>query len=142
MCLLNLFRPQPQVKPIEYQCDWPTIQAELDRIGVPHYDAWDSKYYYTDFNYWKYIIGIVRQNLPSYTAEKFDCDKFSVLLAARVYEKFQFNTIGICIGESPFGYHSWSCFYTPDGLYYLEPQDGSIWKADTGDYKADYILFA
>ena len=145
--LLARFLQPKQAEPIakvrEYITVWTQIQWILDNLQIPRYDAWDDEYFYTDLNFWKYIFGIVRQNLPAYEKNRFDCDKYAVTVAARVYERFKLNSIGVVIGESPYGYHSWSCFFTPDGLYYLEPQTGEIWPANKpGQYKADYILFA
>ena len=113
----------------------------------------DSSYYYYGLEDWGKVFADVLMHLPKYS-DRFDCDSFALLVAARVQEKYQVNGCGIAIGKSPWGYHAWNIFaaattrrdsaflYFETALLYLEPQNGMVYELDEDSgYKADYVIW-
>lgn len=103
---------------------------------------WDRCYYCVNHSDWGKVFGDVLLNMPKYTADKFDCENFALLVSARVAEKYKLNSCGIAIGQSPYGYHGFNIFLSDGGLFYLEPQNGDVFSVDEdGGYKADLVIF-
>lgn len=103
---------------------------------------WDRRFYCVSHSDWGRVFGDVLLNMPKYTADKFDCENFALLVTARVAEKYRLNSCGIAIGDSPWGYHGYNIFLSDAGLFYLEPQNGDVFPVgeDSG-YKADLVIF-
>ena len=54
-----------------------------------------------------------------------------MLCSARVSEKYKLNTCGICIGDSPMGWHGYNVFLSAGvTLDILEPQTGMVYHSD------------
>lgn len=102
---------------------------------------WDRRYYCVRHADWGRLFSDVLLNMPKYTADKFDCENFALLVSARVAEKYKLNSCGIAIGDSPWGRHGFNIFLSEVGLFYLEPQNGDVFslEEDSG-YKADLVI--
>ena len=111
-------------------------------ISVVKSLLWDERYYYFSLVDWGKVFQDILFNLPRYT-DKFDCDSFALLVAARIQERYHVNGCGIAIGDSPWGYHGWNIFIAGGlDLFYLEPQTGMIYEIDNEDgYKAHYVVW-
>lgn len=114
---------------------------------MPDIKFWDSNYYAVKTEDWAEIIADTIFNMPAYVKDKFDCEDFALLFAARVLERYQINTCAVAIGQSPYGYHGFNIFFAWEGGerglrgYILEPQTGEIWSFDdSSGYEPDLIL--
>lgn len=108
---------------------------------------WDRSYWYISHENWGKVFADVLLNMPSYTADRFDCENYSLLTSARISSKYQLNSCGIAIGASPFGEHGYCIFISQvDGepeLFLLEPQNGMIFSVDDNSgYFPRLIIFA
>ena len=102
---------------------------------------WDAIYWTVHIEDWNEIFIDVAKSMPAYTVDKFDCDNFALLTAARVNERYQLNSCGIAIGNTPQGYHGWTVFITPDEAMFYEPQTGQIMELENPEaYKPDIII--
>ena len=123
----------------EYSTDRAYLLAKLKLLpGLLHIHLWDRQYYYVSHSDWGRIFEDVLQNMPKYTKTKFDCDNFTMLVSARVNEKYKVNTCGIATGQGPSGPHAFNIFFSEEGLFFLEPQTGEVFavEEDSG-YKAE-----
>jgi len=123
-----------------------TTANELNRLAQPlglrELYLWDSRYFYCSHEDWGKVLRKVLLDMPKYTREKFDCENYAMLTAARTSELFKLNTCGIAIGQSPFGYHGFNIFVSDAGLFYLEPQTGDIFSVtENSGYKAEIVIF-
>ena len=118
------------------------LEAQLLPLNLDHLFLWDTWYYIPTLEEWGRILKDVLFNMPAYTAEKFDCENFALLTTARVSEKYQVNTCGIAIGESPWGWHGFNILITKDaGIYYFEPQTGDFHQVNSNSgYKAHDVI--
>ena len=95
---------------------------------------WDNLFYYVSLEDWGKIFDRVLTGMPRYVAEKFDCENFGMLTAARVAEKYKLNTCGLCIGGSPYGNHGYNLFVSmiddKPAVMILEPQTGVVYSLD------------
>ena len=129
----------------EIEMDASKLNSLLQPLGLRELHLWDSRYFYCSHEDWGKVFAKVLLGMPKYTAEKFDCENYAMLASARTSELFKLNTCGICVGQSPWGYHGFNIFLSEAGetkLYYLEPQDGMIYDImeDSG-YKAELVIF-
>lgn len=156
MCFKNLFKkktaiptPEPIVQPpvlwkptTEFQFTSDQIFVVTNPIAKEHIYLWDNTYWVVSLEDWKKIFDDVLNNMPLYTAERFDCDKFAMLCASRIYERYQLNTCAVAEGQSPVGEHAFNLFvsWENDKLtpHVLEPQSGLI---DPPNYLMDILLF-
>ncbi len=143
MCRIKLQKPivrQPSFE--EYSIDKEQLRSKLDALeGLKRIYLWDKHYYYVSHEDWGKIFSDVLLNLPKYTKEKFDCDNFAFLVAARIAEKYQINCCGIVMGSHRNG-HAFNIFLSDAGLFYLEPQNGSVFSiGEDSGYKANFVFF-
>ena len=126
----------------EFVLSYMGLNQKLQELNLKEHHLWDRKYFYISHEDWGRIFTDVLMGMPKYIAERYDCENYAMLTSARVSERYQLNTCGICIGQSPFGYHGFNLFISDRGLYYLEPQTGDIFdvKEDSG-YKAEIVIF-
>lgn len=125
----------------EYEISLPELYEELKPLGWRELHLWDTRYWYTAHEDWGKVFQKVLLDMPKYTAERFDCENYSLLTAARVAELFKLNTCGIAIGQSPLGYHGFNIFLSEFGLYYLEPQTADVFSVDEDSgYKAEIVI--
>ena len=103
----------------EIEMDVNQLRNILQPLGLRELHLWDSRYWFTTHGDWGKVFDKVLLNMPSYTAERFDCENFAMLALTRTSELFKLNTCGICIGQSPFGYHGFNIFVSDEGLFYL-----------------------
>ena len=138
MCRLKVTRTP---KLIEYTMYSSRLRKELEPLRLKHLFLWDANYYYVSHEDWGKVFADVLLNMPKYTVSKFDCENFAMLTTARVLERYELNTCGIAIGQSPLGYHGWNIFLSDAGLFYLEPQTSMIYdiKEDSG-YQAEIVI--
>ena len=126
----------------EIEMDASKLNSLLQPLGLRELHLWDSRYWYTTHEDWGRVFERVLLDMPKYTAEKFDCENYSMLASARTSELFKLNTLGIAIGQSPLGYHGFNIFVSDAGLYYLEPQSADIYNvAENSGYKAELAIF-
>ena len=128
-------------KPTEYQLSGAKLAAMLAPLGLESCYLWDSQYWFISLEDWGKVLKDVIFGMPKYTAEKFDCENAAMLCSARVSERYQLNTCGIAIGQSPFGEHGYNLLVHQDGLIFFEPQTGDCIPVDDGSYKAHTVLF-
>ena len=107
---------------------------------------WDRQFFYTSNEDWNEVVRRVLFNMPTYTAEKFDCENFALLCSARTCEAFQLNTMGLAIGRIPAGYHGFNVFLARYGeeteFYILEPQTGIfVPAAGETEYQVEEVIF-
>lgn len=119
------------------------LEALLDR-NIPnlmYHFIWDGNYYLPTSEEWQKILQEITATRPSYLEDRFDCENFAMWTASMVAQKYQYNSCGVCIGQSPWGYHGFNIIVPSDaGLLYYEPQTGDFEELDGAGYKADYIL--
>lgn len=135
--ILSLFRRRPPIIVDGYILRDDLVN--LTRSVTQFIWAFDGKYLLTE--QWADIFSDVLFNLPYYIEDTFDCDDYAWVVKARVAEKYQINSIGLVLGNTPAGYHAWNCFYLDGDILYLEPQTGEIWEPSNGDYKADWVIW-
>ena len=116
----------------DYTITYTQLAALLDRTypGIQIH-LWDNAYWYIYHEDWGKVFKDVLSNFPKYTAERFDCENYAMLCSARVSEKYKLNTCGICIGDSPMGWHGYNVFLSAGmTLDILEPQTGMVYHSD------------
>lgn len=107
---------------------------------------WDGWYYYVKHEDWGTVLADVLLGMPKYTKERFDCSNFAMLCSSRVSERYKINTMGIVVGQSPWGYHGYNLFVSrvdeKPSLFILEPQTGDVYtpEEDSG-YKPKLVIF-
>ena len=142
MSKLVLHKPiEHLVKPKEYPLSGAELSAKLQPLGLEKVYIWDNAYWYISLEDWGKVLKDVIFGMPKYTAEKFDCENFAMLTSARVSERYQLNTCGVAIGQSPFGEHGYNILVEDKGLTYFEPQNGDFIPVEDGSYKARLVLF-
>lgn len=125
----------------EYQISREGLRRKLDILGLQSLFLWDSNYWYVSLEDWGKVLKDVTFGMPAYTVDKFDCENFGMLTSARVSETYKLNTCGICVGDSPWGYHGFNIFLAEDGLYYFEPQTGDVYPiSEDSGYKAHIVI--
>ena len=126
----------------EIEMDASELKNMLNPLGLRELHLWDNRYWYTTHENWGLVFQKVLLDMPKYTAERFDCSNFSLLASARTSELFKLNTCGICIGQSPWGYHGFNIFPSEIGLFYMEPQTSDIYSVtENSGYKAELVIF-
>ncbi len=125
----------------EYQFTSNQIAA-LVSFAKDHTYMWDSTYWTVSLEDWQKIIADVSKTLPVYLAEKLDCEDFAFLTMTNIAMKYQLNTCGVAVGNSPQGYHGFNVFAAWEldhlVLHILEPQTGQI---DPAGYELDTVIF-
>ena len=118
------------------------LKSLLQPLDLRELHLWDSRYFYCSHEDWGKVLAKVLLGMPKYVAEKWDCEQYAMRATVRAGELFQLNTLGLCIGQSPFGYHGFNIFVSDAGLYYLEPQSADIYNvAENPGYKAELVIF-
>lgn len=156
MCFKDLFKnkkkqsvppvsipPTPPWRPAtEYQFTSGQIFTVTTPVVKEHIYLWDNTYWVVCLEDWRKIFDDVLSNMPTYLPERFDCDKFAMLCAARIYERYQLNTCAVAEGQAPLGEHAFNLFiaWENDKLipHILEPQSGII---DPSAYILDIAIF-
>ena len=128
-------------KPKEYPLSAQELLARLQPLGLKNKYIWDSNYWVISMEDWGKVLKDVIFGMPKYTVDRFDCEQFAMLVSARVGERYQLNTCGIAIGQSPWGEHGFNLLVHQDGLIYFEPQTGDCIPVEDGSYKAHTVLF-
>lgn len=124
-----------------YELSRQDLQEKLQNLKLENLYLWDNKYWYVSLEDWGKVFADVLLNMPKYTTDKFDCEDFALLTSAKVSERYQLNTCGIAIGNSPWGYHGFNIFLSEVGLYYLEPQDGMLYPiTEDSGYEAQIVI--
>jgi len=140
---MSLFRVKVEHLPkhTEYELPRQDLREQLQVLALEKLYLWDNKYWYISLEDWGKVFADVLLNMPKYTVDKFDCNDFTLLTSAKAGERYQLNTCGIAVGNSPRGYHGFNVFLSEAGLYYLEPQDGMLYPVteDSG-YKARIVI--
>ena len=140
---MSLFRVKVEHLPklTEYELSAQDLAEQLQTLGLGKLYLWDHKYWYASLEDWGKVFADVLLNMPKYTTDKFDCENFALLTCSKVSERYQLNTCGIAIGDSPWGYHGFNIFITEVGLYYLESQDGMMYPiTEDSGYKAQIVI--
>ena len=129
----------------EIEMDASQLRSMLQPLGLRELHLWDNRYWYTTHEDWGKVLKKVLLDIPKYVTDRWDCEQYAMRATARAGELFLLNTLGLCIGQSPFGYHGFNMFVSEAGgakLYYLEPQDGMIYDImENSDYKAELVIF-
>ncbi len=127
--------------PTEYQLSGQEV-GDLCKDVKDHVYVWDNTYLALTMVDWQIVFDDVLRGLPKYVAEKFDCEDFSFLVTSRVLEKYQLNSCGFAVGQSPRGYHGFNVFVVKGpgsfALHTLEPQNGQI---DPKGYEPEVVIF-
>ena len=123
------------------------LRSLLQPLGLRELHLWDSRYFYCSHEDWGKVLEKVLLDMPKYTAERFDCSNFAMLASARTSELFKLNTCGICVGQSPWGYHGFCLFLSrvdnEDKLFILEPQNGLIYPIEEPEgYNPEILIMA
>ena len=131
----------------EIEMDASKLNSLLQPLGLRELHLWDSRYFYCSHEDWGKVFDKVLLNMPKYTAERFDCENYAFLASARTSELFKLNTCGICVGQSPWGYHGFCLFLSrvdnEDKLFILEPQNGLIYPIEEPEgYKPEILIMA
>ena len=104
----------------------------------------NGTYYTTDDAGWANVLTSLVGGPWLYQAEITDCDWFALNACVVCRQKFKLNAIGMVIGNSPGGRHSFNLIVTPTGVHLFEPQFNlSTWGAfDLGSngYTVDMVL--
>jgi len=125
----------------ELQCSGQELATKLQSLNLKNTFLWDYNYWYVSLEDWGKVLKDVLFGMPKYTVDKFDCENFAMLASARVSERYQLNTCGIAIGQSPWGEHGYNILVYEDGLMYFEPQTGDFIPIKDGSYKARLVIF-
>ena len=126
----------------ELEMDASQLSSLLNPLSLRELHLWDNRYFYCSHEDWGKVLAKVLLGMPKYVAEKWDCEQYAMRATVRAGELFQLNTLGLCIGQSPFGYHGFNIFVSEAGLFYLEPQTGDIHNvADNSGYRAEIAIF-
>jgi len=136
-----------RVKPKQ---EWRMSKEELKALlksSFPRAGAylWDKWYYYVEHEDWGKILWDVQFGMPKYTKERFDCENFALLCNCRTSKRYKLNTMGVAVGQSPWGYHGFNLFVSrvddEPRLYILEPQTMDIYtpEEDSG-YDVDNVI--
>ena len=128
-------------KPKEYPLSGAELKARLNPLGLEKSYLWDLNYWFISLEDWGKVLRDVCLGMPKYTADKFDCENFAMLVSAKVSERYQLNTCGIAIGKSPFGEHGYNLLIHKDNLIYFEPQTGDYIPIEDGSYKAHTVIY-
>jgi len=83
----------------------------------------DQNYYLIPWEQWKEIIEVDWTDKKKYLKDRFDCDNFAFLFAARMAEIYDINSAGVVHGKVNVG-HFWNAIIVKDEnlrLYYYEP---------------------
>jgi len=127
--------------PADYQTSQEELRRKLGSLYLQHLYLWDSNYWYVSLEDWGKVLKDVTFGMPKYTKERFDCSNFAMLTSARVSETYKLNTCGICVGDSPWGYHGFNLILAEDGLYYFEPQTGDVYSVtENSGYRAHIVI--
>ena len=114
-------------------------QLEWDRIKIT-----DRKLYVPNFDGWVKIINYLKQRVPTYLVDKFDCENFAGWFRHEVARLWQINTMaeveGWMLKGSAWWRHGWNAFYDGTDFYQLESQTGVIMDMDDPEYKPDEIV--
>lgn len=99
-------------------------------------DAAPPLYFYTSLETWRSIIPQILDGIPPYDPMYFNCNNIVPMARNRTAILYRLNTMG----EAYFACcaHMMNCFYTDQGLYFLEPQTGEMWEAK--GFRATKIL--
>ena len=142
MCKLIINKPIERIfQPVEYNLSIENMQARLNPLALDKEYLWDYSYYYISLEDWGKVLQDICLNMPKYSTDKFDCENFAMLISARVSERYQLNTCGIAIGQSPWGEHGYNLLIEEQGLIYFEPQNGEFIPIEDGSYKARLVIF-
>ena len=125
----------------EYSLSGVVLGHKLSPLNLEKVYLWDYNYWHVSLEDWGKVLKDVLFGMPKYTTDKFDCENFAMLVSARVSERYQLNTCGIAIGQSPWGEHGYNLLVHEDGLIYFEPQDGNFIPVKDGSYKARLAIF-
>ena len=129
----------------EFEMDANQLGNMLNPLGLRELHLWDNRYWYTIHEDWGKVFSEVLLNMPKYVADRWDCEDYALLTTARVGELFKLNTCGVCIGQSPWGYHGYCLFLSrpenKDRLFILEPQNGLIYPVEKPEgYKPELLI--
>jgi hypothetical protein len=138
--LLAALTAKPAV-PEEYTIKCDHLSVQLESVGIRPVRMCDGVYYYVSLSDWYSILAKTRNTMPAFIHDKFDCDNFAFLTSAMVSLQSKLNGCGVIMGDSPYGYHAWNGIWTPDGLYYFEPQTGALWPSSQSTYKGKEAIF-
>jgi len=125
----------------EYSLSGQALSQKLAPLNLEKVYLWDYNYWHVSLEDWGKVLKDVVFGMPKYTTDKFDCAHFAMLVSARVSERYQLNTCGIAIGQSPWGEHGYNLLVHEDGLIYFEPQTGDFIPVKDGSYKARLVIF-
>ncbi len=108
------------------------VSKELEAAGIHTlYGRLDSLYIYTDVVSWEKIMMYIYKNmqLPDYCVDNvgrwnLDCEDFAIWMKSMVSTNFGINYIGIAIGDTPQGRHSFNIIRDENKLMVYEPQPG------------------
>ena len=135
----------PSITDIEMDAN--QLRSMLNPLGLRELHLWDSRYFYCSHEDWGKVLVKVLLGMPKYVAEKLDCENMAMIASARTSELFKLNTLGIAIGQSPWGYHGFNLFVSrvddENKLYYLEPQTSMVYDVtENSGYRAEIVILA
>ncbi len=140
--LIPVNEPKPEIELLSVSTNevWKVIQPLNLKMMYP--GLLDSQYYYTTAKDWAEVLDYIffKFDMPSYLADRQDCDDFAILLKGLVDSFFGLNYFAVVIGTAPGGGHAWNMFMTESGLLQFEPQNGNSLELGEKGYKPEYIL--
>ena len=138
--------PEPKPEFALFTLAPPEVQRLLKSNNIVLlYGLLDSVYHYTSFEDWGQIFRWIYLNeeLPRFTYERWDCDKFAIWLKDKVCMHFGLNLFAFIIGDVPQGRHGFNLFYSENGLFLWEPQwvnEGEPFRIGDRGYLPMYAL--
>lgn len=92
---------------------------------------WDNTFWYIAHEDWGKVFKDVLKNPRKYVIDRYDCENYAMSCSTRVSEKYELNTCGVAVGDSPIGYHGYNVFLSAGmTLAVLEPQTGLVYLPD------------
>ncbi len=105
----------------------------------------DYAFYAPGWDGWKKIIDYLRPRVPSYIAERRDCEFMAAWFYVHCCEDFKVNTAAMVQGWADVGRgykerHAWNIFTDGQYFYQLEIMNGVVMDIDDPLYVPDEII--
>jgi len=123
---INIIKDAFHINPVRISYDeMLTFLQDITENKLNYISLADQNYYLIPWEQWKQIIEVDWTDKKKYLKDRFDCDNFAFLFAARMAEIFDINSAGVAHGKVNIG-HFWNAIVVKDNmgnlrLYYYEP---------------------
>tara|TARA_Y100000310_G_scaffold309636_1_gene353943 strand:- start:820 stop:1260 length:441 start_codon:yes stop_codon:yes gene_type:complete len=114
------------------------IIAAFPTIPPEKIDIDDSYYFYCGWDDWGKVLLKAQEKLPTYMAERRDCDWFAYYVAVMVTYWFAINTCIVVEGYANGVRHKWNMVFDGDSFTQLESQQREVYyEPDSPEYIPD-----